>query len=396
MSDLMDDLLKVGTAPRISRPAANQSVRKAEFNLTSGTIEIPEDLPEGDAYDVLVAAGQDPADWEVTGFRRSEWGIEGQEQTSTRFTFKRRERVEQSEREAAVAEVLSWIDRHKPRERVHFDEDMRRDFAVLALGDLQLGKFENLEDGTDFDHAAANAISVIDQFVEDLEHTATEEVLVAWLGDHGEGFVSQGGANTWRTQTTQQDQNRIMRRLMYYAVDAISPLTNRLVMIAVPGNHGESQRVAGKGVTRYDDNNDTEQLNAVAEGIERSGEDYDHVEFYVPERDEISLCVEIAGVRIGAVHGERWNSGKHADWWEGQVFHGGPVAAADVLLCGHWHHLLVQDVGRKLFAQVPALERRSKWWEHKTGIVGHPGALLLEGSYDQVTNIKPLRAETPA
>lgn len=392
MSDLMDKLLKVSAAPSVARAKAPESRRVAEFSQSTGSIEVPEDAPEGDALDFLRDAGQDPADWEVSGFKRSEWGDPEAPFVSTRFTFKRRKRVQQSDREEAVAEVLEWIGQHRPQ-RLGY-RIPSRDLAVLAIGDLQLGKLENMEEG--LDHSAANAVSVIDQFVADLQGTPTKEVLVAWLGDHGEGFVSQGGANTWRTQMTQQDQNRIMRRIMYYAVDAISPWTQRLVMVAVPGNHGESQRIAGKGVTRYDDNNDTEQLNAVAEGVARSGEDFGHVEFYVPERDEISLSVDVGGISVGAVHGERWNSGKHADWWEGQVFHGGPTARADVLLCGHWHHLLVQDIGKKLFAQVPALERRSKWWEHKTGIVGHPGALLLEGHGGKVTNIKPLRAEESA
>lgn len=392
MSELMDRLLKVSTAPTLSRNPPAESRRVAEFSQSTGAIEVPEDAPEGDAESFLRDAGQDPADWEVTGFKRSEWGDPENPFVSTRFTFKRRDRVQQSDREDAVAEVLDWIAQHRP-ERPGY-RIPSRDLAVLAIGDLQLGKLENLEEG--FDHSAANAISVIDQFVADLQETPTKEVLVAWLGDHGEGFVSQGGANTWRTQMTQQDQNRIMRRLMYYAVDQIAPWTGRLVMVAVPGNHGESQRISGKGVTRYDDNNDTEQLNAVAEGVARSGEDFDRVEFYVPERDEISLTVDVGGISVGAVHGERWSSGKHADWWEGQVFHDGPTARADVLLCGHWHHLLVQDIGKKLFAQVPALERRSKWWEHKTGIVGHPGALLLEGHGGQVTNIKPLRAKESA
>ena len=392
MSELMDKLLKVSTAPTLSRNPPAESRRVAEFSQSTGAIEVPEDAPEGDAESFLRDAGQDPADWEVTGFKRSEWGDPENPFVSTRFTFKRRDRVQQPDREEAVAEVLSWIERHKPSRRLGLTPV--RDLAILAIGDLQLGKLENMEEG--FDHSAANAISVIDQFVADLREKPAAEVLVAWLGDHGEGFVSQGGANTWRTQMTQQDQNRIMRRLMYYAVDQVGPETERLVMIAVPGNHGESQRVAGKGVTRYDDNNDTEQLNAVAEGVARSGRDFSHVEFYVPERDEISLTVDVGGISVGAVHGERWNSGKHADWWEGQVFHDGPTARADVLLCGHWHHLLVQDIGKKLFAQVPALERRSKWWEHKTGIVGHPGALLLEGHGGQVTNIKPLRAKESA
>ena len=395
MSDLMDRLLKVSTAPAVATKPPPESRRVAEFSESTGSIEVPEDAPEGDALKFLERAGQDPADWEVSGFKRSEWGDPEKPFTSTRFTYKRRQAATEADREDAVLEVMSWIERHKPR-WTHYVKPVR-DVAVLAIGDLQLGKLENLEDDSDLDAAAANAIDVIDQFAASVEMDPAAEILVSWLGDHGEGFVSQGGANVWRTQMTQQDQNRIMRRLMYYAVDALAPLTQRLVMTAVPGNHGESQRVAGKGVTRYDDNNDTEQLNAVAEGVARSGVDFSHVEFYVPERDEVSLTVDVGGIPFGAVHGNDWNNpAKFSDWWEGQVFHGGPVARAVVLLCGHYHHLIVQDVGRKLFVQTPALERGSQWWKNKTGIVGHPGAVLLEGRGGQITNIKPLRAKGEA
>ena len=395
MSDLMDKLLKVSTAPTIPRSAPPESRRVAEFSESTGSIEVPEDAPEGKALDFLKAANQDPADWEVTGFKRSEWGDPENPFVSTRFTFKRRQGLAQSDREAAVLEVLAWIARHKPR-TAPLPEPVR-DVAVLAIGDLQLGKLENLSTDSDLDAAAANAIDVIDQFVADLRARPAREVLVSWLGDHGEGFVSQGGANVWRTQMTQADQNRIMRRIMYYAVDNIAPWVGRLVMTAVPGNHGESQRVAGRGVTRYDDNNDTEQLNAVAEGVARSGADFDHVEFYVPERDEVSLTVDVGGIPFGAVHGNDWsNPNKFADWWAGQVVHDGPTARALVLLCGHYHHLIVTDVGRKLFVQTPALERGSQWWKNKTGIVGHPGAVLLEGINGQITNIKPLRAKESA
>ena len=205
MSDLMTKLLAVGTTPTVARAKAPESRRVAEFSQSAGSIEVPEDAPEGDALDFLKDAGQDPADWEVTGFKRSEWGDPEAPFVSTRFTFKRRERAQQSGREDAVAEVLEWIDQHRPQRPGY--RIPSRSLAVLAIGDLQLGKLENMEEG--FDHSAANAISVIDQFVANLKEVPTGEVLVAWLGDHGEGFVSQGGANTWRTQMTQQDQNRI-------------------------------------------------------------------------------------------------------------------------------------------------------------------------------------------
>ena len=387
MSDLMDKLLAVSTAPTIPRGVAAESRRVAEFSQSTGTIEVPEDAPEGDALDFLKDAGQDPADWEVTGFKRSEWGDPEAPFVSTRFTFKRRKRVQQSDREEAVAEVLEWIGQHRPQ-RLGY-RIPSRDLAVLAIGDLQLGKLENMEEG--LDHSAANAVSVIDQFVADLQGTPTKEVLVAWLGDHGEGFVSQGGANTWRTKLTLSEQIRATRRVMFYAIERFHPLTDRLVMAAVGGNHGEAQRIAGKGVTRYDDNHDVEALNAVAEALSMSGT-YKDVEVYVPERDELSLSVEVGGVVWGLVHGDKYRAGKHFEWWEQQAFHAGPVAAATVLLAGHYHYLLVHEQGRRTFIQVPTLGTDGAWWAHQHGARPHPGLVLIAVEEGEVSHVQPVRS----
>ena len=49
MSELMDKLLKVSTAPTLSRNPPAESRRVAEFSQSTGSIEVPEDAPEGDA-----------------------------------------------------------------------------------------------------------------------------------------------------------------------------------------------------------------------------------------------------------------------------------------------------------------------------------------------------------
>ena len=63
MSDLMDKLLAVSTAPTIPRGAAAESRRVAEFSQSVGSIEVPDDAPEGAAERFLGDAGQNPADW---------------------------------------------------------------------------------------------------------------------------------------------------------------------------------------------------------------------------------------------------------------------------------------------------------------------------------------------
>jgi metallophosphoesterase superfamily enzyme len=69
---------------------------------------------------------------------------------------------------------------------------------------------------------------------------------------------------------------------MLHALTLFAPLARRASMAAVPGNHGEAVRFAGKGVTRYDDSHDIESLLAVHDAASLNPEAFGHVEFYVP------------------------------------------------------------------------------------------------------------------
>lgn len=376
--------LSVDAAPGVQAPSAGQSVRKAEFNQTSGTIEVPENVPEGDAAEFLEAAGQDPELWEVTGFRRTEWGNEDDLRTATRFTFRKREQVEASER-VDIDDLLALIHHDLPEEPSRMGAEPTPGAAVL-IGDMQFG--QGVDDPFE---AIQNTLSAIDKAADELERRGgANELLVAWLGDHVEGFTSQGGKNTWRTRLTLSEQIRATRRVMYYAVERFHPLTERLVMAAIPGNHGRVENASG-GSTRVDDNHDVEALNAVSEALSMSAR-YRGVECLVPQEDQLSLAVKIDEITWGLVHGDKWRPGKHFEWWREQAFHGAPVAAADILAAGHYHYLLVHEQGVKLYIQVPTLGTDGVWWEHQHGSRPHPGLVLATTSEKGVTDIVPVRS----
>ncbi len=213
-------------------------------------------------------------------------------------------------------------------------------------------------------------------------------VHIAWLGDHIEGFSSQGGANVWRTKLTLNEQIRLTRRVMLHAMMIFAPHVSRLTMAAVPGNHGEAVRFMGKGITRYDDSHDTESLIAVADAAKLNPDLFSHVEFYVPETDELTVVVDCSGTVVAHAHGHQWNPNKHFDWWKGQAFNkASAMHTADLLLAGHLHHEHIEADGPRLFVGVPAMESESTWWRHRTGTVGSPGLMLLLTS-DGVTSIK--------
>jgi len=380
---LAERLLAKPTAPALPGRATKAAVT-AELELkgdvataTINTAARPQAELEGDARDVLVDHGLDPADWEVTGFRSSRWTMPGGEEegVSARFTFGRRG----SAAAGGTLDIDDLVERvRQAKAHPAFFKDPSAELDgqgfIVALGDMQYGKI----DGDGAEGTVQRAFESITKAADLLRELLDQGVVVthvhvAWLGDHIEGFQSQGGANVWRTPLTLNEQIRLTRQTMLHALEEFAPFGIPMSMAAVPGNHGETTRFAGKGVTRYDDSHDTESLIAVSDAARMNPAAFGHVRFYVPETDEMTVVVDVAGTRVAHVHGHQYRAGKHFDWWEGQAFGGSPLRDADLLLAGHLHHFHVDTRGPRTFIGTPALESESTWWRHATGMTGSPG-----------------------
>ncbi|MEV0437812.1 hypothetical protein AB0I84_00650 [Streptomyces spectabilis] len=379
---LLADLLTTPTPPPISARQADPDrdyTRQIEVSGDSAEVTVrgPAEMdPDSSAADVLRAHRLDPGDWEVSGFRSSEWTMpNGEPGVSTRFSFTRRKNPPTPRLD--VDELLTIFDQHTPPVRTALDTEGEWTY-VVALGDMQFGKV----DGDGPEGTLRRAMDCIDKAADLLSEYrlrfAIDHVHLCWLGDHIEGFVSQGGANTWRTGLTLTEQIRLTRRLMAHAVLKLAPYATRLTVVAVPGNHGEAVRPNGRGVTRYDDSHDTDALISVAEALSLAGEGYEHVEVFVPDNDELTVVVECSGTVIAHAHGHQWKPGRHFEWWKGQSFDKtSAMHQADVLLAGHLHHEFVDTDGPRTFIQVPALESESTWWRHRTGTRGAPGLMVM-------------------
>lgn len=372
---LLETLLNKPVGPEQSKAPRSDLDLTSEIelsgNLLTATITAePGSVDEGTALEFLESEGLNPAEWQATGFRKSKWG-QGLE--STRFTYRR---VVNPATALAVPldDIIAEVVAAEPVGTQRITGPFGK---ILALGDMQWGKIDGDGVKGTLERAYAGINQAKTLFLHSPEATQTGHLHIAWLGDHIEGFVSQGGANVWRTQLPLTEQIRLTRRLMLHAMKTFAPLVDRLTMAAVPGNHGEPQRFSGKGITRYDDSHDTESLIAVADAAELNKEAFGHVEFYVPRTDEMTVVIDVAGTRVGHVHGHQWRPGKHEVWWEGQSFGGSHLADVDLLLAGHLHHAHIEELGRRTFVQVPSLESESTWFKNLTGTPGNPGMLLL-------------------
>jgi hypothetical protein len=244
----------------------------------------------------------------------------------------------------------------------------RNEAFVLALGDLQLGKM----DGDGVDGTVQRFVDATDAAVKRYKRIAKgAPVYLIHLGDCIEGFMSQGGANAWRTVLTTTEQVRLYRRLLIEQVKAFASVAPSVVVAGVPGNHDEAHRP----LHTYGDSWAIDAVSAVRDALELAG-NYEHVTLHTPARDELVLTLDVCGTIVGAAHGHQWRTGQATTWWAKQSHGRQPIGDADLLLSAHLHHLRVEHTGSdKTWIQVPALESGSQWWKHQSGEWGQPGVV---------------------
>jgi hypothetical protein len=385
----LDDALSKPTPDPATPP--EKPPLTAQVSVDGTTAEVTLDgrgeQPQLDAegHDALRSNGLDPAEWTATAFRTSNWTMHGGEEgVSVRWSFTRKPDERPSPPGPPLDDLFAAI-QHRPTPAARVTDGDHG--FIVALGDTQFGKI----DGDGAEGTLRRVLDCLDQARTALDTYRQRfdigHVHIGWLGDHIEGFVSQGGANVWRTPLTLNEQIRLERRTMLHALqlfaDAGAP---KLTMAAVPGNHDQAVRINGKGVTRYDDSHDVEALIAVSDAARLDPDRFGHVRFYVPETDEMTVSLDVAGTTVSHAHGHQWRPGRHFQWWRGQAFGSSALSSAQLLLAGHLHSFFVDSDGHRMFVQVPALESESTWWRHNTGTGGDPG-IVVAVTKDGVTPV---------
>ena len=342
----LSELLATPTGNHKHVSAPTPETATVEVTRDGVVITTPAAMMESAAADVLRKEGLDPEHWEVTRFKRSEWG-EGK--VSTRYEFRRT--APASTLAAALSDAeLTLVHSISAAEETPQNGSQGFTTAVVCIADTQLGKYES---------PAADALSrvflAINVAVARVAKMEPEHVVVAFMGDHVEGFVSQGGANAWRTQMPLTEQIRLTRRMMIYAMDRFETLGIPMSMVAVPGNHDQAVKF-GKGITTYNDSHDVESLIAVSDAAALT-ERFKRVKFLVPETDEISVSMNLSGTHTVFTHGYFAKPGKYHEWVKGQAYNRHSLYhGCDLVVMGHWHTFhMSQDTDRTVIV-APAAE----------------------------------------
>ena len=387
---LADDLSKLGNDEQRKRerkeiPAGFEP--GIEYDSSGGILRsIPRPVgDEPDHAELLAEFELDPAKWRITGLRRSKWqSFNGDWLESFRASF-----VPNSGRNLVpIDDLLDVVSKWKPikRDSSPVKGSVSNVAYVVVLADTQVGKI----DGGGSDQIIKNVLHKTDLAVarlKELRKSGREinTVYLPQLGDCIEGMNSQGGKHIWRTDLDLTSQIRVYRRLLLHMVKTFAPLADRVIVPCVPGNHDEAVRVGNSMATTYTDSFALDAASAVADAL-ADHPDFKHVSFTFPKYDTLTVTLDICGTVVGLAHGHQCK-GKAIDWWKNMAHGQQDIGEATLLLTGHYHHLRVEQSGRKTWMQAPALDGGSTWFENSSGQAAPAGMLTLtvgEGKWDDL------------
>lgn len=375
----LDDLLSVPEPP-------DRSLRRAVH---------PKGWEPGVAYDPIARSGEivvqaddepDPAIWDHL---IADWGLDpsktaiipGSVQVRAwdasdgnggvrrlkyyRASLAPRERTSDS---ADVEALCREVMRRKPRKPSTVDTERA---MVVCLSDWQLGKGEG--DGST--GTVQRILDARDGLVARIKEQARvgrpiSTLYLVGMGDLVEGCGEHYASQTFSIDLDRAQQARLVRRLVLAYVDAVVDVVPKVVLAAVPGNHGENRR-DGKAFTNVaTDNDDLSTIETVGEILAANPERYGSVAVCLAQ--DYSMALDIGGIVVAFTHGHTARKSGHAaavmeSWWTGQAMGRQIVSDADMLVAGHRHHLVISESTGRTFLQCPAMDPGSDWFTASTG-----------------------------
>jgi len=255
---------------------------------------------------------------------------------------------------------------------------------VILMSDWQIGKSENGGSEATINRILTSIDRSIDRFKQlQMYGSVSNEVYAIGLGDLVESCDGFYAMQTFQTDLTDREQDKIARRLILHAIDGFVDAGAKIVAMGVPGNHGENRK-NGKAFTDWLDNRDFSAFETVAEIIAANPKRYKNVS--IPTNainsDDLTMTLDIKGIPVAFAHGHQFRSGTNAQakmesWWKGQALGRTQVADAEILFAGHLHHFVISESTGRTVIQVPAMDGGSKWFTSTSGSSSPAGMVTL-------------------
>lgn len=355
--------MTVVTAPTATGPQDPQAWKAAVEDLGLA-------VPEGWSVQ-LTEAKYDPAAWTR--------GAEG-EDAVTQAVWRLKFRVAPASLAGYGAEDVATM----VRDAMRVKRSRRAPVApsrglVIAYSDPQTGKVDRRGGSAELVRRIAEKFDRLQDHVRDLSAVGRPVDSAYWMdaGDCIEG--QQNVASQLATNDlTMTEMVRLHRRLTFDGLNRLARQFDSVTAAVCASNHAQ-HRINGKTVGPPSDDWGIETMQQVADAFHCNPDAYGHVKFVLPQEWQETVSVDVAGTVVGLSHGHQVRSpAKVVDWWRGQTFGEQPVAAARILLTGHFHHLRVEQAGAgKLWVQAPPLDNGSTWYTNRTGEDSSAGLLVF-------------------
>lgn len=255
---------------------------------------------------------------------------------------------------------------------------------IIALADLQIGK----KDGDGLKGVVTRMLQAEYDIIADIRQARKEgyeigQIILAGLGDIIEGCDGFYSMQTFQVELDRREQVKVARRLLLRLVRLLADETDKLLILSVPGNHGE-HRKKGKAFTNFGDNDDVAVFEQLSDILQENPDRFGHVKFVTPYND-LSVTIDVEGTVVGFIHGHQARSTardglshtKIWGWWKNQSHAGTPIGSCDILVSGHFHYYTATQNGARTHFQAPPLDSESQWYADSQGYGTKPGILTF-------------------
>jgi hypothetical protein len=252
---------------------------------------------------------------------------------------------------------------------------------VILLADFQMGKGEGGGSEATVKRIAKAMADVVAHIKELQKLKRPPSVLnVMGLGDLVEGCANNYESQTFSVDLNRRQQVAVVRRLIWRFIDDLVDFEIPIVLGAVPGNHGEHRNGGNRMFTSLDDNDDLAAVEQVADILAGNPARYSNVSVVIA--DDFTMTLDVAGTPICFYHGHV-GKGSPAKWWEGQIVGNRPgVCDAQILVTGHYHHLMIGEPNGRTHIQAPAMDGGSHSFTAATGKSAPAGMLTFMAGTD--------------
>lgn len=292
-----------------------------------------------------------------------------------------------------LADLTELINDAKAVDRVKLRKLTNERAFFAQITDLQAGQ----GDGDGVAGMVERALELADLVCADIEYLAASkrpasQIFIPITGDLVEGILGWYEMQTFSVQLDRREQVKLVRRLLSQFLLALTKTKLPIHIAAVAGNHGEN-RNNGKAYTTLSDNDDLAIVEQIAEAFALAGRT--EFTFSLPQKDRLSMTVEVLGNIVGLTHGHIARSGSGVEgkilgWFKSMAATRDPIGDADILFTGHYHHARYQQlIGDTTWIQGGALCDTSAWFSQSFGLVSDPVFMKGTITRDGIESVMP-------